>query len=158
MITRIKVGLSVLTALSTATSSFDASATIARGFTVDFTTNSTPVNLATVVSSNSMLSTMAPSQLGANGPRILTTLAMSGDTETLDSAPFAITPLHVASASASIGNADLRTLYEYTGLQQHPLILSNNMGVILRFPTGFAVSSSTVTVYTQWEWAELASF
>lgn len=50
----------------------------------------------------------------------------------------------------------MQTLYEWTGVGQHPIILGQNEGVVVRiFNTGPA--SGTFTLYTQWEWAEVAA-
>ena len=162
---RIKLGWSVITAVATAVQ-IAYQAQIARGFTVDFTTASTAINLSTTGKTNQMRGSMSQSQMGANGPRICTTTVMSGQTATLDAAPFAITNWNAIYSSSATGTATnlvagsagpMQTLYEWTGLGQHPVVLGNNEGVFVKITnTGWA--GGTVSLYTQWEWAEVFAF
>lgn len=160
---RIKVGWSVITAITTSVR-MSYQAIIARQFSVDFTTAATAINMSTVSKTNTMRSgAMSNSLMGTAGPRIATTTVQSGQTYTLDNAPFAITNWNVPSiltgtVSTPAGVAgNMQTLYEWTALGQHPVVLGNNEGVALLLThTGWA--SGTVSIYTQWEWAEVLAF
>jgi hypothetical protein len=161
---RIKAGWIVTAQITTATP-MDLSAIVHRGFTTDFTTASTAISLSS--NTNFMRSGfMRPSLMGANGPRICTTAVMSGNVSTADAAPFAITvwPGVVSTnatgtvATVVLGMAGaMQTVYEWTALGQHPLVLSNNEGVILEeFTAG--TTGGSVAWYDQWEWAETLVF
>ncbi len=159
---RIKLGWGVISAI-TAAVRMAYQASIARQFTVDFTTAATAINLATTAKSNAMRTSMSASQMGASGPRIATTAPQTGQTYTLDAAPFALTnwvnqPSGNATVTQAIGVAgETKVLYEWTGIGQHPVVLSSNEGVVVQLVhTGWA--SGTVSLYTQWEWAEVLVF
>ncbi len=159
---RIKLGWGVISAV-TAAVRMAYQASIVRGFTVDYVTGSTAINMSTVNRTNAMRTSMSNSLMGASGPRITTTGAMTGHTNTLDAAPFAIVnwvnqPSGNATVTQAIGVAgETKTLYEWTGLGQHPVVLSNNEGVAIQLThTGWA--SGTFSLYTQWEWAEVLVF
>ena len=161
VLTRLKVGWAVITAITTAVR-MSYQAIIARGFSVDFTTAATAINMATVSKTNAMRSNMGNSLMGVSGPRICTTTTQSGHTYTLDNAPFAITNWNVpailtGTVSVPAGIAgNVQTLYDWTMPGAHPVVLSNNEGVIVRLThTGWA--DGTVSLYTQWEWAEVAA-
>lgn len=157
---RLRVGWAVISAITTAVRmSYQAS--IARGFTVDYVTGSTAINMATVSKTNAMRSSnMSNSLMGATGPRITTTGAMSGHTNTLDAAPFAITNWNVGAiltgtVSVPAGIAgNTQTLYERGADGFHPVVLGNNEGIAVQLThTGWA--SGTVSLYTEWTWAEV---
>src|SRR3990167_3673609 len=86
---RIKVGWSVVTAITTAVE-MNLGAFIARGFTVDFTTAATLTNMAAIPKANAMRNTMGPSLMGVNGPAIATTVRMTGHTYAVNTNPFAV--------------------------------------------------------------------
>ena len=162
---RVKVGFNVISAVTTTVrQSIDA--IITRGFTVDFTTAITNINMGTVSKTNAMRSNMGNSLMGTAGPGICTTAPLSGHTYTLDNAPFAMTTWGLLYASTSTGTAvalpagaagNTTVLYEWTGLGQHPVILSNLEGVSLRcVHTGHA--TGTCSLQTQWEWGETLVF
>ncbi len=162
---RLKVGYAVSGAI-TAAVTLSYQAIIARGFTVDYVTGSTAINMATVLKTGVMRNTMSNSQLGTAGPRITTTGAMSGHTNTLDSAPFATTVWKAITSTNSTGTAVLlnlgeggpmTALYEWTGHGQHPLVLGANEGVVVRI-TNTGHASGTLALYTTWEWAESLQF
>ncbi len=164
---RIKAGWMVTTAASVAAPVFDLAATIVRGFSVDFTTASTAISLTGVTNTNKMRASMGASLMGAVGPRIATTVVMSGQTATLDAAPFAVQTFPLLTNSSSTGTATgvlagtgtaMQTLYEWTGLGEHPVVLSANEGVFLSQITGTAMGTGAYSLYTQWEWAEVAVF
>lgn len=159
VLARIKVGWHCISAITTAVRmSYQAS--IARSFTVDYVTGSTAINMANVSKTGAMRSNMSNSLMGTTGPRITTTGAMSGHTNTLDNAPFAFTTWTVpgiltGTVSTVAGVAGpMQTLYEWTGIGQHPVVLSNNEGVVIQLThTGWA--TGTVSLCCQWEWAEV---
>ncbi len=162
---RLKVGYGVISAVTTAVR-IAYQASIARQFTVDYVTGSTAINMASVAKTGAMRNTMSNSLMGTTGPRITTTGAMSGHTNTLDNAPFAITTweaLHSVSATGTAVQLNagaagpMQTLYEWTGLGQHPVVLGNNEGVAVQLThTGWG--AGTVSLYCQWEWAEVLTF
>jgi hypothetical protein len=159
---RLKVGY-IVTGAVTAATPMDFDAIIARGFTVDYNTAITNVNMATPAKTGQMRGTMSQSQMGTAGPGISTTAVISGQTNTLDAAPFAITtflnqPSGNATVTQAIGTGGpMQTLYEWTGLGQHPVVLSNNEGVVVREVTA-GVTTGTMALYLQWEWAEVFVF
>lgn len=162
VLVRIRLGWHCISAITTAVRmSYQAS--IVRGFTVDYVTGSTRINMASITKTNQMRGQMGQSQMGTTGPAITTTGAMSGHTNILDAAPFAITTWTVpgiltGTASVVAGVAGpMQTLYEWTGLGQHPVVLGNNEGVVAQLThTGWA--SGTVSLAAVWEWAEVLSF
>lgn len=156
---RIKVGWAVISAITTAVR-MAYQASIARAFTVDYASGGTLLVTGTPVKTQAMRSTMAPSQASI---RMTTTGALSGHTNTLDTAPFAMTNWNVPSiltgtVSVPAGVAGpMQTLYEWTGLGQHPPVLANNEGVAVQLVhTGWA--TGTVSLITMWEWAEVLLF
>lgn len=162
---RVKCGYSVSAAI-TAAVEFNARAIIARGFSVDFTTASTAINMATVPGTNAMFGAMNTSLMGTAGPRIHTTTVMSGQTLTADNAPFAaqVWPSIVATnatgtvVTQSAGVAcPMQTLYECTSPYQHPIVLAQNEGVVIQ-PITAGPGTGTYALYTQWEWAEVEVF
>lgn len=166
---RLKVGISVSTAVNVAVE-MTMRAIIARQFSVDFTTNMTQINMATVKATNAMRSTgslgMGNSLMGSAGPGTLTTAALSGQTMTVDNAPFAITPIPTLVGTNSTGTvtivpigftSPMITLYEWTGLGQHPVVLAANEGVIVQSHLA-GPASGAFGLYTQWEWAEVYAF
>ena len=162
---RLKYGYHVLTAI-TAAVRMSYQASIVRGFSVDFTTAITNINLATVAKSNAMRGTMGNSLMGTAGPGICTTAPLSGHTYTLDTAPFcfnAMPPLTGTNATGTVVTLSLgmgskaEPLYEWTGLGQHPVVLSNLEGVVVQLVhTGHA--TGTVSEFAQWEWGETLVF
>lgn len=161
---RLRAGWSVSAAV-TAAVEMNLRAILARGFTVDFTTASTPINMAAIPKTNAMRNTMNSSLLGTVGPRISTTAVMSGQTLTADAASFAIhvwpgiTSIAQTAAAATLNMAlgtagVMATLYEYTALGQHPIVLGDNEGVLVQ-PVTAGPATGTFAIYTQWEWAEV---
>lgn len=159
---RVRVGWSVTGAITAATV-MDLQAVIARGFSVDFTTNSTAISMAGVSNTNKMRASMGTSLMGTVGPRIATTAAMSGQTLTADAAPFAITsyvnqPSGNATVTQAVGVGSVMTdLYNWAALGSHPVVLSANEGIIVQPVTAGPVTGS-VKYYVQWEWGEVSSF
>jgi hypothetical protein len=149
---RIKVGLGVHAALTQA-NAFDMEALIARSFTADYSSNNTQVSM--LVQNGALRSSMPNSQLTTKGPQICTTAGMTGATNTLDANAFAVTALSVGGTTVGIG--DMRTLYEYTAPTQHPVILSNNMGIVLQNISA-GPSAGTFYYYVQYEWSEVFVF
>ena len=161
---RIKAGWSISGAVTTAVE-MNLRAIIARGFTVDFTTAATAANMAVPPKTGAMRGSMGSSLMGVNGPRIATTAVQSGQTLTADANGFAacvwpgITSIAQTAAAATVNMAlgtagMMQTLYEYTALSQHPVVLSQNEGIILQ-PITAGPATGTFALYTQWEWAEV---
>ena len=159
---RLKVGWHCISAITTAVRmSYQAS--IVRGFSVDFTTAATASNMAVPAKTGCMRGTMNNSLMGTAGPRICTTAPQSGHTYTLDDKPFAITTWTVpgiltGTVSTAAGVAGpMQTLFEATAFGQHPVVLGSNEGVVVQLThTGWA--TGTVSLVTQWEWAEVLAF
>ena len=160
VIQRIRVGWACISAITTAVR-MAYQASIARGFTVDYSSGNTQVNMAAVVKTQTMRSSnMSPSLMGTTGPQITTTGAMSGQTLTLDAVPFAITNWNVpailtGTVSVPAGVAgNMQTLYERGADGFHPVVLGSNEGVVIQLThTGWA--SGTVSLYCEWTWAEV---
>lgn len=160
---RQKTGWGVITAITTAVR-MAYQLSIARAFSSDYATAATAISM--VAGSGRMRATMVPSQMGATGPKIATTAPQTTVTQTLDTAPFAIQNWKTSTSSQATGTVvimnvgdagEAKPLYEWTGLGQHPVVLSNNEGVVLQLVhTGWA--SGTVSVQTQWEWSEALAF
>lgn len=165
---RLRVGLTVSAAITTAVETA-FKAIIARSFTVDFTAAMTAINLATTANTNKMRSAgvnaMGNSQMGASGPGIVTTVAagMTGQTMTVDAAPFAIcsmpnpsSTLGAAAVTNQVGaGVPMTTLYERGADGFHPVILANNEGVIVQNQLAMH-ATGTVGFYCEWTWAEVA--
>ena len=163
---RLKYGYHVLTAI-TAAVRMSYQASIARGFTVDFTTAITNINLAAKPKTNTMRGgLMSNSQMGTAGPGICTTAPLSGHTYTLDAAPFAFNSSPMLTGTNATGTvvttslgmgSQAMTLYEWTGIGSHPVVLGSQEGVVVELVhTGHA--TGTVSEFAQWEWAEVMSF
>lgn len=162
---RLKYGYHVLTAI-TAAVRMSYQAIIVRGYTVDNTTGGTNMNLAAIAKTNTMRGTMGQSQMGTTGPAITTTGAMSGGTFTRDAAPFAFNSYPMLTGTNSTGTvvttslgmgSPAFTLYEWTALGQHPVVLANQEGVHVELVhTGHA--SGTVSEFAEWSWAEVLAF
>lgn len=165
VLTRIKVGYSISAAVTTAVQ-MNMRAVFARGFSVDFTTARTLTNLAAIPKANAMRATMNGSLMGVNGPAISTTTVMSGQTLTADTDGFAFTLWPGIVGTNGTGTAvalpvgmagEMQTLYECTSPYQHPVVLSQNEGVIIQ-PITAGPASGTFAIYVQWEWAEVEVF
>lgn len=162
VIERIRVGWTVLTAITTAVP-MAYQATIARSFTVDFTTASTAINLGSVTKTQAMRSNMGSSLLGTAGPRISTTTVMTGKTYTLDTGPIGYAvwnPTQILTGTVSMPAAcagEMKALYECNDNGQHPIVLANNEGVIVQIVnTGWA--TGTIGLYVEWTWCEVSSY
>ncbi len=169
VLTKLRGGISVSADVTSGKIEMALRAIIARQFTVDFTTNMTALNLATTNAgkSNAMRTSMGGSLMGASGPGILTTAALSGQTMTVDAAPFcgAVMPTLLVPTN-STGTATLltqgagtpmTTLYEWNAQGDHPPCLSLNEGIIVQNQlAGYA--SGTFALYTEWTWAEVLTF
>jgi hypothetical protein len=151
---RLKVSIGVHTALTQA-DAFDVSGTIARAFTVDYSSNNTQANMGGATSTGAMRANMPNSQLGTKGPQICTTAGMTGATSVLDTDFANVTSLNLPGTTVGIG--DSRTLYEWSALGQHPIVLNNNMGYVARNVTA-GPSAGTCYMYFEWTWAEVFLF
>lgn len=161
---RLKYGYHVLTAI-TAAVRMSYQASIVRAFSVDFTTAITNISMV-APKTQMMRGSMGQSQMGASGPGICTTAPCTGQTYTLDAAPFAFNSFPMLTGTNSTGTvvttslgmgSPALTLYEWTGLGQHPVVLSNQEGVVVQLVhTGHA--TGTISEFSQWEWAEALAF
>ena len=163
---RIKAGWSVVTAITTA-AEMNLGAFIARGFTVDFSSARTLSDLAAIPKANTVRNSMGPSLMGVNGPAIATTIRMTGHTYAVNTNPFAIgvwpsiysTNVTGTAVLMGVGMAGAtQTLYEATALSQHPVVLSQNEGVVIQPMTNAPATDGTFSYYVQWEWAEVEVF
>jgi hypothetical protein len=158
----IRAGWAVTGAVTLA-AVMDLQATIARAFSVDFTTAATAANLATPANTNKMRQSMGGSLMGVNGPRICTTAVQSGQTATVDANPFAATvwvnqPSGNATLTQAVGVAgQMQDVYNWNKLGQHPVVLSANEGVFLQTISA-GVVTGTIKYYFEWSWAEVAIF
>lgn len=156
VIQKIRVGWHCISAITTAVR-MSYQANLVHGYTVDYATGGTVTNLAAVTGTNAMRSSMSNSQMGTAGPVITTTGALSGGTGTIDTYPFAITNWTVpgiltGTVSTAAGVAGpMQTLYEWTALGQHPVVLANNQGFLVRLThTGWASGTVSLAVETTW--------
>jgi hypothetical protein len=158
---RLRCGLSVSGAITTLIQ-FTLDAIIARSYTVDHDTAITNISMAG--NTGKMQSdTMASSLMGTTGPGICTTAPMTGETATLDGAPFAIEDFPLIEAVTATGTAiagpvgaqsGMKDLYKWDALGEHPPVLSAAEGILVRCRlTGHA--SGTLALRTIWEWAEV---
>jgi hypothetical protein len=92
--------------------------------------------------------------------RVASTAALTAGTQTLDTAGMACCPMGNFSAANTVwpGSAGVVDLYRHISLGQHPLILGNNEGLIVRTPTGWATSTLTLKLYFTMEWAEVPAY
>ena len=162
---RIRAGYTITTAV-TAAPQMDMRAIIARGFTVDFTTAATAIDMATIAKTGAMRSTMSSSLMGANGPRICTTTVQSGQTMTVDAAPIAMVcweAIHMVNATGTavllgVGSGGpMMDLYNCNANGEHPVVLSANEGVILQ-PVTAGPTTGTMKYYFEWTWSEVHVF
>ena len=162
---KLRLGWSVISAVTTAVR-MTYQASIARGFTVDFTTAATAISLSAKPKTNAMRGTMGNSLMGVSGPRICTTTTQSGQTYTLDAAPFAICTWPALLAVTATGTAvaqpagmagQMATLYERNGDGMHPPVLSNNEGIAIEL-THTGIATGTYSLFTEWTWAEVLVF
>ena len=148
----LRAGLGVYTAGQTVANPLELEAVIARGFTVDFTTNATTITPANGTQrargdmmSNSFLSTNS-------GVKICTTTGMTGMTYTLDTAGFGF----CTYPGNALGVADTKDLYIIDPLR-HPIVLAQNEGIIIRNSGAFGAAATFklgVTVI----WAEAPQY
>ena len=163
----IRVGVTVSAAITTATE-MAFRAIVARSFSVDFTTNMTSVNMASANNgmTGAMRTTvMRPSQLGTAGPGICTTAALSGQTMTVDNGPVGMvtmtnpsTTLGAAAVTNQVGaGVPMATLYQRNNLDEHPLILQAQEGVVIQ-PVLAGNATGTYALYVEWSWSEVYTF
>lgn len=168
---KLRVGISYSGAVTTAVE-MTLRAIIVRQFTVDFTTAMTAINMATTAAglTNAMrvgaTPAMGGSLMGASGPGICTTAVLSGQTLTVDAAPFAITPIPTLLPTNSTGTAvalpvgtasNMITLYERGADGDHPPVLGLNEGIVVQSHLA-GPGSGTFAVYAEWHWAEVLTF
>ncbi len=165
VILRIRVGYCFNGAVTT-TLPMDMRAIIARGFSVDFSSNQTAISMVGVSNTNKMRASMGASLMGTKGPTICTTVAMSGQTLTADAAPFAICSWPTIAATNGAGTAvaqpvgaggSVQDLYTCTAQGQHPVVLAANEGVIIQ-PAQAGPASGTWIYTCAWDWAEVSVY
>ena len=153
-------GWSVSGAITTAIQ-FTLDAIIARSYSVDHDTAIT--NVSMVGNAGKMHANMGASLMGATGPGICTTAPMTGETATLDAAPFAIQDYPMIQAVTATGTAialpvgaqsGIKPLYVWDGLGDHPPTLGTLEGILVRCRlTGHA--TGTIALRVIWSWAEV---
>ncbi len=163
---RLKLGYNLAATIAAAVR-ITYQAVIVRAFSSDYTTAATALNLSSTTATNQMRRSMNQSQMGATGPRICTTAPQTVATFTADAAPFAMQTFSAVISTNSVGTVTimqvgdgrpLMPLYEWTALGQHPVVLSNNEGIIIQLlHTGWGTSSA-FTLYDQFEWGESLVF
>ena len=156
VVSRVRCGFIVNSTITTAVA-MDFSLTVARGWSVDYSSNNTAANMASKAKTGAMRGgLMSTSLMGTTGPQICTTLGMTGATSTIDNNFAAVVTFPSLATTAGIGG-QMFDLYQWTSLGDHPFVLSNGEGLIVRnISTGPA--TGTWLFYTQWEWAEVTSF
>lgn len=160
-LTKLKVGWSVLTAITAATP-MDFDAIIHRGYSVDHTAAITNVNLSQP-NTNKMRASMSPSQMGSSGPGICTTVVISGNTSVADANPFCGVvlgnqPSGNATVTQAIGVAvNMTDMFSWTGPGEHPPVLSNQEGIVVRHVAA-GTASATMSLYLAWAWFEALVF
>ena len=105
------------------------------------------------------LSNMAPSSFASYGEiRVATTAALTPGTQTLDTAGVGACAFPGAGG-AVIGNyGGPNDLWNcQTGFGEHPIVLANNQGFVVRTSSGFA-ASNTWRFYVNISWIEVAAF
>ena len=159
VLTRLRVGMTCITAVTTAVQVV-LQASIVRSFTVDFTTAIT--NISMVGDTNKMHKNMGQSLMGTAGPGICTTAPCTGQTYTIDAAPFAIATLQFVQAVSATGTAVLvpagaatpmMDLFYWEALGGHPPTLASNEGIIVQ-TTLAGHATGTMALHTEWSWAE----
>ncbi len=162
---RQKTGWGVLTTVINVAVRMAYQISIVRGFSADFS-GGAGTAISMVAGTGRMRANMVPSQMGANGPRIATTAPLTTFTGTIDTAPIGMTNWTTSRSSNTVGTVlivqigdagEMRPLYDWTTLGQHPVVLSNNEGAIVQLVhTGWA--TGTVSAYANWEWSETLVF
>ncbi len=162
VLTRLRVGMTAITAVTTAVQ-LSLQASIARSFSVDFSTAIT--NTSMVGDSGKMHKNMGSSLFGAAGPGICTTAPCTGMTYTLDAAPFGYAVGQWVQPSSSTGTAVLvpvgssvpaagmMTLYDWATMGGHPPTLSTFEGIAIQ-TTLAGHASGTLALQAEWSWAE----
>lgn len=142
---------SVCTAFSTGTGA-DLEAVRASSYTAN-ASGGTAITPSTT-SQMARLSSMAPSSFNTYGElRVSTTLALTAGTQTLDTAGFGAVQLGATAAGGGAGPADLYN--RATG--QHPIVVANNQGFVIRAATAVPSSNSFRYSVTM-SWIELAAY
>lgn len=149
LLLRLKVAAVITTAFTTA-QAVDVDAIISRGFSTPDTGGTAFTPLAGF---QKMRTSMGNSLV--NDMRIATTAALAaGGTQTLDFAPFAISPI---SQNNAIGSGGQVILYDLADAGQHPVVLAKNEGFAVRVVTAMG-AVGVVKYYVEATWAELAGF
>lgn len=149
---RLTAGLGVYTAAQTVANPLELEAVVARGYTVDYTANATTITPATATQ-KARSDLMNNTLLAANaGVKICTTTGMTGATSVLDTAGFGF----ASYPGNALGVASTLDLYTYSALQ-HPIVLTQNEGVIIRNSGAFG-AAATYKLGVTMVWAEVPTY
>lgn len=157
---RCRAALSVITAITTMVQEM-LQISIARSYTVDHTTAMTQISMAGD-SGKMDGKNMGSSLMGTAGPGICTTTTMSGQTLTLDTAPFGIVnlaplspTLGAAAVTAQVGcGSEMVDLYNWEDSSRHPPTLKAGEGFVVQTTLAGHVNG-TVALLLEWSWAEV---
>lgn len=153
LLKRLKVSVQVVTAI-TAQRVDALLAYVARGYTARDGTNATAITIATGSQAQKKQNRMGNTLFGLSGNIDVASAAagVSGGTKTLDPAPFAMMGLSRNAAIAGLGTGVADDLYRYDGMNQHPLILGANEGILIQWgATALATGTATLTVEAEWD-------
>jgi len=155
ILVQLSAGLGVYTAAQTVANPLELEAVVARGFTVDYTTNATRITPATGTQrarSDNMNDTLLANVNGSS-IFICTTTGMTGATRTLDTAGFGF----ASYPGNALGAADTKDLYRLTETPKHPITLKQNEGVVIRNSGAFG-AAATYKLGVTMVWAEVPSY
>lgn len=162
---RLRVGWSI-SAAQTVVVEMNLRAVLAHAFSVAFTSDETAANMLVPPKAGAMSSAMSSSLMGTAGPQISAADSMTGQTATIDTNGIGsvVWPSHYSTngtgtiVTSDVGDAGkMHTLYECTSPYQHPIVLSQNEGVIIQNITA-GPASGTFAIYVDWTWAEVEVF
>jgi hypothetical protein len=138
-------------------------ATVARGFTSQYSTNASTVSLTG--NNQKQRTVMGASALGSLGSLVVASAAagLTTATNTLDGSAFGSSPLYPNPGLATVAvgtnfSSNGVDFYKYDKNSAHPLVFAGNEGFIITAP---AVASGGGLLWTptfEMEWAEVATF
>jgi hypothetical protein len=151
---RLSAGLGVYTAGQTVANPLELEAIIARGWTVNYTTNATAIVPGPTAQKARSAGMGTSIYNGLGNISVCTTAGMTGGTKTLDTAGigFATYP------GNALGVADTKDLYRWNPASgEHPIILALNEGIVLRNSGAFG-AAATYKLGVTIVWAEVPQF
>lgn len=149
-IKRVRVACNVVTAV-TAQAGPDIDLMVATGYTVADSTNSTAVSL--INHTGKMRgSKMSSSQADF---RVASTTGATGGTKTVDGATVGNSPVPLNAFTIG-GTAPYVSLFDCSQNGQHPLILEQNEGILVRNTT--LLATGTIRYYVAIDWLEATGF